>query len=147
MGAWGTGVFEDDTALDFMDEELLPSKDPRGVMRSAFEAALSGEYLSYEAGQAVLVSAAAIRALRAGEPLSGAEDESWAQWRAAHAGTDFSDIGELAARACRAVASENSELNGLWQENRKLYPQWTGGIEALAAAVGTLSPRQMLPPN
>ncbi|HZX79831.1 MAG TPA: DUF4259 domain-containing protein [Lysobacter sp.] len=135
MGAWGTGVFEDDTALDFIDEQLLPSPDPHATMRAAFEAANAADYVDYEMGHAVLVSAAALRALRTGRPFEDDEDDDWADWRRAHAALDTTDLSRLAAQACRRVAAAGSELAELWAENDELYPEWKAGVESLASAV------------
>lgn len=136
MGAWGTNVFEDDTALDFLEEELLPALDPHRVMKAAFESAVAADYLEYDAAQAVLVCAAVMRALVCGLALQNGEPEDWTTWRAANAQLSLSDLSALASQACRRVASEGSELNELWSENEELYPQWKSGIESLAAAVG-----------
>lgn len=136
MGAWGAGVFEDDTALDFMEGELLPAADPRNVIRAAFETAVAVDYVDYEAGQAVLASAAAMRSLRLGHPFEEEEADEWTRWREANARLDLSDLSALASQACRKVASDASELNTLWSENEELYPQWKAGVESLAAAVG-----------
>ncbi|HET6431113.1 DUF4259 domain-containing protein [Dyella sp.] len=135
MGAWGTAVFEDDTALDFMDEQLVPATDPRRVMREAFEAALAAEYVDYEAGHAVLVSAAAMQALFRGAPLHDDEPDAWAAWRRANARLDVSNLGPLAGKACLKVAGPASELHELWAENEALFPAWRAGVETLASAV------------
>lgn len=136
MGAWGTGVFEDDTALDFIEEQLISLQDPRTLMREVFEAALSADYVDYEAGHAVLVSAAAIKAAQSGEPLQEDEEEEWADWRTSLADLDFSQLKPLAAKACLRVCAEQSELCELWAENGELFPEWKAGIHSLAAAIG-----------
>src|SRR5690606_28014478 len=133
MGAWGAGVFEDDTALDFIEEALIPHPDPRSVMRQALEAVLDADYVDYMAGHAVLVSAAAMRAAQTGQPLEEDEQEEWTEWRKGLADLDFTQLAPLAAKACRRVGSERSELGELWSENDELFPEWKSGVEALAA--------------
>jgi len=49
VGAWGIGIFEDDSALDFVDE-LKGAKDPSGVMKDAFSSATGAKYLVEFAG-------------------------------------------------------------------------------------------------
>ena len=137
MGAWGAGTFEDDTALDFIEEQLIPQQDPRSVMREAFEAALSTDYVDYEAGHAVLVSATAMRAAQTGEPLEEDEQEEWTQWRKGLADLDFSQLKPLAAMACLRVCADASELRELWSENAELFPEWKAGVESLATSVGS----------
>ena len=57
MGAWGTGIFDDDTALDFLNE-VADSKNPLKIMKQALEQVRTAEYVEYDAGQGVLVTAA-----------------------------------------------------------------------------------------
>lgn len=135
MGAWGAGVFEDDTALDFIEEQLIPQRDPRGLMREAFDAALAADYVDYEMGHAVLVSAAAIRAAKTGQPLEEDENEEWTEWRDGLSGLDFSALTNLAAQACRRVCADESELCELWAENEALFPEWKAGVTGLADAL------------
>lgn len=136
MGAWGAGIFEDDTALDFIEEQLIPQSDPRTVMRQAFEAALAADYVDYETCHAVLVSASAMRAAQTGQPLEEDEQEDWADWRAGLADLDFSQLRPMAAQACLRICGEQSELCELWSENEELFPEWKSGVESLAASVG-----------
>ena len=124
MGAWGTGILEDDAALDFIEEQLIPQPDPRDAMREAFEAALSADYVDYDMGHAVLVSAAAIRSAQSGQALEKDEEEEWSQWREGLAGLDFSRLQPLAAKACLRVCADQSELAELWSENEALFPEW-----------------------
>ena len=137
MGAWGAGVLEDDTALDFIEEQLIPQADPRVVMREAFEAAMSADYVDYEMGHAVLVSAAAIRAALFGEALEEDEQEEWTEWRNGLSSLDFSQLKPLAAQACLRVCADQSELCELWSENEDLFPDWKAGVTSLATSVGS----------
>ena len=135
MGAWGAGILEDDTALDFIEEQLIPQRDPRAVMKEAFEAALAAEYVDYDMGHAVLVSAAAIRAALSGRELEEDEQEEWTQWREGLSTLDFSPLRPMAAQACLRVCAEESELCELWSENEELFPEWKAGVASLAATV------------
>ena len=46
MGAWDCGIFDDDTAVDVL-EELIDSEDIVGDMRKYFSNAQNEEYLEY----------------------------------------------------------------------------------------------------
>jgi hypothetical protein len=140
MGAWGIGTFDDDTALDFLEGELIPRPDPRAVMRRAFEDALSAEYVDYLAGQSVLVSAAVIEAVLVRKPLTLRENEKWTQWRVAIGTLDFSSLKAIGERACLRVCAEGSELFELWSENEELFPDWKQGIESLAESLASTRP-------
>ncbi|MBX3695844.1 MAG: DUF4259 domain-containing protein [Steroidobacteraceae bacterium] len=135
MGAWGVGILDDDAALDFIEEQLIPHQDPRTVMLEAFEAALAADYVDYEMGHAVLVSAAAIRAAQSGRELEADEQEEWTAWRAGLSDLDFSRLRPLAAKACLRVCADQSELYELWVENEELFPQWKAGVTSLATSI------------
>ncbi len=131
MGAWGTKVFEDDAALDFIDGQLIPLTDPRVVMREAFEATMAADYVEYDLGQAVLVSAAVMVSVRENRPIEQDEPEEWSSWRRHLATLDFSPLAELGSRACARVIGEGSELRELWEENEELFPEWRGNVVLL----------------
>ena len=56
MGAWGTGYFEDDGALDFMDE-IESSDHPKETISTAFTTAIAAGYLETDGATAVIVAA------------------------------------------------------------------------------------------
>ncbi|HET6552429.1 MAG TPA: DUF4259 domain-containing protein [Dyella sp.] len=135
MGAWGAKVFEDDSALDFLEEKLIPPADPRGVMRKAFETALDADYLEYDAAQAVLASAAVIVSAKGGEPLDDDETEARIAWRERLAKLDFSALADLGSKACLRVCAKSSELRELWEEDEDLFTAWTRNVESLAQSL------------
>jgi len=131
MGAWGTGIFQDDTALDFA-VELQEEDEPFDRMQVAFDEAASAEYLEYDAAQAALVGAAVLDAVLSGSPLSGAEDDL----RAWVGGLDPEEARPLrasAAKACARVLAPASELDELWAENEEDYPAWREQVAQLAS--------------
>jgi hypothetical protein len=132
MGAWGARVFDDDTALDFLEEQLIPRADPRAVMRAAFERALAADYVDYDDGQAVLACAAVILSARNGQPLDDDETGARIAWREGLASLDFSSLAELGSKACLRVCGESSELRELWEEDADLLSAWIGHVESLA---------------
>ncbi|WP_046969858.1 DUF4259 domain-containing protein [Dyella japonica] len=133
MGAWAARVFDDDTALDFLEEQLIPRADPRPVMQAAFKTALAADYLDYEAGQAVLASAAVILSAKTGQPLDDDETEARIAWRKGLATLDFTALAELGSKACLRVCAKSSELRELWEEDAGLFSAWIGNIESLAS--------------
>jgi hypothetical protein len=135
MGAWGIKVFEDDSALDFLEEQLIPHADPRAAIRGAFEAAVGADYLEYDVGQAVLVSATVVVSARDGQPLGDSEPEEWAVWRKGLVNLDFTALTELGSKACARVCSDASELRELWEENEDLFSAWKSNVESLAQSL------------
>ena len=126
MGAWGHGTFQNDDALDLLDD-LVDGGDER-MLRDALDAALSAAGESPDATDAssALAAAEIVAALR-GRPAADLPDEAvdWARGRPAP--TD-----ELVARARQAVAAvlSDSELRDLWMETDEL-PMWQGSVEEL----------------
>jgi Domain of unknown function (DUF4259) len=133
VGAWGIGIFEDDSALDFLTE-LTEAQDPLEIMNAAFVSASGSKYLEYEPGHRVLVSAAALDALLNGTRYGSdlAELDDWVQRNQA---LNVASLKVPAVTAVRRVLAEGSELKELWVENEKDYPTWRAGVESLAACL------------
>jgi hypothetical protein len=131
MGAWGVGLFDDDSALDFL-EELTQSKDPLSLMNRSFASAAASEYLEYDSAQSVLVSAAAMDTLLNGTQ-HGVDLEDLDAWLDRNRELSVAALKPLAVSALRRVLSDGSELRDLWSENAKDYPVWRGAVESLIA--------------
>ena len=131
MGAWGTGIFDDDTAMDFLNE-LTDSKDPLKLMKSALEDARAAKYLEYDGGQSALVASAITDAIL-NETSHAVGLEELDNLLAKHKGSDVSSLKSLASAAVRQVLSEGSELRELWAENVEDYPKWRANLESLAS--------------
>ncbi|WP_158800209.1 DUF4259 domain-containing protein [Pedobacter sp. L105] len=130
MGAWDCGIFDDDTAYDF-DGEI--KNDARVFFKSSFENAMLSEYLEYEEGYAVIVSAAYIDNLINGTKYKNDNEELNDESNVNVFGIFYKDLEVedlklTAVDALRKVIDENSELNELWAENEELYPKWKQNI-------------------
>jgi Domain of unknown function (DUF4259) len=130
MGAWGSSVFSDDTALDCL-EDVVSSKAPLNYMREAFDAALELKYLEYAEAQSVIVSAAIMDSLLNGTDHGG-DEESLDTWLKRNAKLDVSSLKPLAVAALARVLADGSELRELWEENVDEYPKWRGGLESIS---------------
>ena len=130
MGAWGTGIFDDDTAMDFLNE-LTDSKDPLKLMKSALEDARATKYLEYDGGQSALVASAITDAILNGTRHAVDLDEL-DTLVAKHKAADVLPLKSLAGAAVRQVLSEGSELRELWADNVDDYPKWRENLESLA---------------
>lgn len=131
MGAWGHGIFDDDTAYDYIDE-IDNSDNPKEIFKNAFETAIHADYLEYDDCHAVTVSASYIDTILNGtKPRVDAEDENFYPFIANNKNTAVSDLKLDAVKALEKVISDNSELNELWTDNEELYPKWKRNIEEL----------------
>ncbi len=129
MGAWSSGIFDNDEALDWLDE--LCTSDGTDLLGEAFASATT-DYLEAPEGCRILCAGAAL-AVALGHEVKDAPDllKIWA------AGLFDEDIRALLpdARAALArVLAEGSELKELWQEGDGAdYPMWEAAVLSLQA--------------
>jgi len=119
VGAWGKEPFENDDALDFMEE--LQSHPTWEEVRGEFNNALAaGSYLEAPDGSQVVAGAALVASnLGAGNFLP----EEYADIPS-KMGAMPKDLVLLARKAIAKVLGEGSELKELWQENESEYADW-----------------------
>ena len=132
MGAWGPGIFDDDTAYDFVGI-LQDSEDPVQDFKTFFETAVETDYLEYDDAHAVTVSAAYMDMILNNTVYQSEDEESLQAFRDTHKNLAVASLKPLAVKALQKVVSERSELNELWSENEELYPDWKKNIKDLAA--------------
>ena len=129
MGAWGTGSFENDDALDFLaglDEE----EDADAVIET-LEAAVEADYLEAPDASAAVAAAEVVAAmLGKAAPRLPKEVAAWALSQGA-------PDAELlaAAKGALGVVLENSELKDLWEDGDEAA-RWADGVKALLARLG-----------
>jgi hypothetical protein len=129
MGAWDYGFFDNDTALDWVDE-LEDSDNPKAFFKKAFSNALKSGYLDQDDAHAVTVSAAYIDHILNGTHY-GEDNEILVDFVAAHPRLKVDDLRADAVKALQKVIGSESELNELWSENKEDYPHWKSTIEEL----------------
>lgn len=122
MGAWGSGILDDDTALDAL-EELKASSEIIADMEKYLDAAIEADYVEYEDAQYALASAAIVDGVINGTPY-WCGDEDLLDWTHSKQCSDFLPLKSKAVKAIDAVLSDGSELRELWEENDALYDAW-----------------------
>lgn len=134
MGAWGTGPFENDEALDWIGD--APAGDLEYV-RSALAAAAEpdGSYLDASDGNLVLAAAEVVAALR-GAPAEGLPD-SVTEWvETLPRELDETLLGQARAATDRVI-TEPSELLELWDEAEPPdATAWKAGVADLRQRLG-----------
>lgn len=134
MGAWGTGPFEDDAALDFVWTIEEEAEDLKEELNAMLELAINSDYLQEDEGASVLVSAAYIDRQLNGtlfSPINQPNLYSVDTFPDRYPDIDLSDLRQKAIEALTIVLGEQSELNELWTENEEDYEEWRSGIEVL----------------
>lgn len=127
MGAWGTGIFDDDTSCDIIYEVM------KGNVNELFEKVSEykdSEYLEYEECYEILVSGAILEANINGTKYQDAVDgfDSWVSSQNIDIPTS---LQENIVLSLKLVISDNSEINELWEESEDAYPTWKGNVESL----------------
>ena len=122
MGAWGTGSFENDTALDWLGEL---ETDGLVAVRAAFD--VLGETFDASDGANALAAAEIVAAAngRASEDLP----EEATAWVAANR-SRVTPADVIAARRAVKVVGERSELRELWDETDSAR-DWLGAVADL----------------
>lgn len=129
MGAWDYGIFDDDAALDWVDE-LEDSDNPKALFKRAFSRALKADYLDADDAHAVTVSAAFIDHILNGTHY-GEDNETMIDFTARHPRLKVDDLRTDAVKALQRVLGTESELHELWADNVEDYPHWKSTLEDL----------------
>ncbi len=134
MGAWDTGIFDDDTAYDVL--ETLVNTDALGQITEWYGEVLGTDYLEYTDCLCMLVSGAVIDAALNGTIFRCDDEEALAAVVAELKENDPNELRPTAVMNLQRVLGEKSELRELWEENTELYPVWRKNIEEM---IGRLS--------
>lgn len=139
MGAWGEKTFDDDTALDLLDD-WMEAKNPVDSMRAAIVEALEEDYLEYTEGHVISVAAAILDYQLNGQPFEEADIEDLGPWLETLNQERLAELRPLVLDGLTRLLGDESELAELWAENEDLYPKWRAILEGrqsrLQAATG-----------
>ncbi|MCP4821882.1 MAG: DUF4259 domain-containing protein [Shimia sp.] len=117
MGAWGVGILEDDTALDWVEEEYSAAgvEAVRHALLAVADAD-ANDYVEVDEGAAARCAAEIVAmAFSAGDPAMDADAAVTLGEHSDQVAEDV-DLIPLALRALARLTAENSELNDLWSE-------------------------------
>ena len=134
MGAWGHKTFEDDSALDLIDEWIQEAR-PLEHLEQAISSALAAEYLDFDQGQEVSVASAivefALSTDRGPEYEELAEDQDGLDtWLETLSKERLRALVPSVVSALEKLVSPGSELAELWAENEVYGPQWVAHAHA-----------------
>ena len=132
MGAWGTGVFQSDEALDFVNEVV------DGIDLSTIETAVDRvlqvkqEYLDSPEAEQALASAAILALLKHRDAQVGDGTPELNEWIARVKIVPAEDLLEKARKAVERILTDPSELLELWKDSEN-FDNWKASTERLAA--------------
>jgi hypothetical protein len=125
MGAWGTGVFDNDDALDWFD--ALERRGADAVLVALTTVPEEDDYI--EAPQAnEALAAAEIAAAAKGHPAADLPGEA-TDWVQAHAAEIGDELVDLAIDAVTRIRTD-SELKDLWEEGDSAQ-EWLAVVDDL----------------
>lgn len=128
MGAWGIGIFEDDTGCDARDD-IAEASDPVAELSQRLQRVSMldrNEYFGYEYCFDALVPAAIVDAYVNGTSYKGLDE-----FREQHPKLELRSLASSAAAAVARVLDPNAEIHELWAENEEDYPEWKKSLEGL----------------
>lgn len=131
MGAWGAGVFEDDTSLDWLEGDY--ASDGAAAVSKALDTAATTsvtEELDYEEGAAVRAAAEVVAACTGQLPDGVSTEDLGKLTRHAREVAALPDVRARAMAAFQRLISDNSELHALWNEGDE-SPDWTAAMNDL----------------
>ncbi len=131
MGAWGTGIFDNDEAADW---GFALADRGMAYVRESLDVVKPG-YLDAGAGTAALAAAETVARLagRGLEPSAYTEDVD--AWVAEQSEPPTEELLELARSAVERVGGEGSELAELWEDVEKGDP-WRAELDDLLMRLG-----------
>ena len=128
MGAWGTGMFDNDDAADWA-YELVGSNDLTPARQALAATMDSDGWLEIPEGARAVAAAATVAASFDGD-VRGLSDEV-VEWLEHHPDAGTQADARLAVDALERIASVDSELREVWLEARN-GPAWVEEIARLA---------------
>jgi len=130
MGAWGTGVFDNDTACDWAYD--LKETGDLSLIEGALDKVLNigGEYLGASVAEEALAAAEAVARLKGNWGIRDSYTETMDRWVETTRLTPPQALVEKALRAIERSLSGPSELLELWGETEE-FTAWEESVKDL----------------
>ena len=128
LGAWGTGIFEDDIACDLIETTIHKNQPIDALVVKALST-LNHDRLACQQGYEVIVACAMSHAII--NKVSYSEIDDLDTWLAKQDATFTLHHKQDLVKALKRVLGDQSDLNEIWSENKAEYSAWRGNIEAL----------------
>src|SRR5262245_1582295 len=131
MGAWGTGIFDNDTACDWAFG--LEETSDLSLIESAFDKVLNigGEYLDAGDAEEALAAAEAIARLKGNWGIRNSYTEKMDRWVETTRLIPSQALIEKALKAIERLLSGPSELLELWGETED-FIAWEESVKDLS---------------
>jgi len=134
MGAWGTGIFDNDTACDWA--YTLEESDDLSVVEESLEKVISAgsEYLEAPDAEEALAAAEVIARLQGNYGDRNAYTETIDKWVSERELKVSPELARKALSAIERVLTEPSEILELWNESEE-FDAWKASISNLSSRI------------
>jgi uncharacterized protein DUF4259 len=131
MGAWGTGIFDNDTACDWAHD--LKEASDLSLIESALDKVLKvgAEYLDASKAEKALAAAETVARLKGNWGIRDSYTEKMDKWVETTRLTPPQALIEKALRGIERVLSGPSELLELWGESEE-FIAWEESVKDLS---------------
>jgi hypothetical protein len=135
LGAWGTRIFDNDTAADF--GHTIAEGGGLAAVEAALDSVLGSksEYLESSTAEEALAAADTVARIMGGGSGPSAYTEALDDWIRKNRPTVSDALMTKARSAIRRVLSEPSELLEVWQESDE-FSAWKSSVETLLRQLG-----------
>jgi hypothetical protein len=133
MGAWGTGVYENDAAADWAN---LLAKEGLSAVETSLEPIAPEDYLEQREGARAIAAADVVARLRSGGGERSAFAEPVTGWIEANGDVEWQHLVAPARAALQRCADpENSEIYEEWADAEQL-DEWQAVLTEVRGRLG-----------
>ena len=134
MGAWGVGYFENDSALDWIDE-IIHSEDAFQLLVDIAEGIEEYDQVEVEDACGAIVFGLIIASIVSRGKIE-VKHPILEEWIKANEGIELGeDLRIVAIDVLNFSLSDKSELKDLWSENEELYKKWVDSVTQLVTII------------
>ena len=135
MGAWGTGVFDNDTACDWVGE-LVESSDLSRIETTLDNVLQAGSgYLEAPEAEEALAAAEVVARLQGNWGVRDVYTAPVDEWVEENNLVPTEDLVQKAIRAIDRILAPSSELLELWEETGDDLEAWKASLDDLRSRV------------
>lgn len=124
MGAWGTGILENDSALDFLGE--LENYTTLTFVKKKLQTLLNQDEIEAFEAEEALAGIEIIKAMI----IKESESDTILEWIDIYTKKVPEDLISLADQIIDKIVQEESEISELWKES-ELYEEWKSNVYTL----------------
>ena len=131
MGAWGTGVFENDAACDFAAD--IAESGGLTLLEKTLDRVLAvgGNYLEAPDAEEALAAADIVACLKGSPGVQMAYTASLDEWLGSQRSAPSEEVVEKARRCIIRILDEPSEILELWGESDE-FEAWKRSVEEVS---------------